>query len=211
MNVGPERFDAWTQYYRGLIRSGEIGRGSFTAVFRDALRAELEVQPGHHLPPRIHDLIEANEGLKFIAALRSALAVAALEQVRPDLVIFDEFQRFRDLLDEGSDASDDPELVGSDDGSNQLMPDEAASRVLRAIRGDSIRHRPALLLLSATPYLPYRGREEGGDDADPAKDFFTIVKFLFGGGAQGREAAALAPNFVWLHRRGTSKRLSAFE
>ena len=72
--------------------------GQFIGAFRNALRTELGVQPGQHLPSRIGELIENDEGLKFIAALRSALAVAALEEVRPDLVIFDEFQRFRDLL-----------------------------------------------------------------------------------------------------------------
>ena len=74
------------------------------ARFRDALRAELAIQPGQKLPSRIRELIENDEGPKFIASLRSALAVAALEEVRPDLVIFDEFQRFRDLLGETPDG-----------------------------------------------------------------------------------------------------------
>lgn len=182
--VKRERFNAWVGAYRSLIRRGNIERG-FLTRFRDALRAELAIQPGQKLPSRIRELIENGEGLKFIAALRSALAIAALEEVRPDLVIFDEFQRFRDLLGETPDSS---ENAGLDEDPLDL-PDVAASRVLRAIRGDNIHHRPALLLLSATPYVPYRGRDEVGIDADPARDFFDLVQFLFGGGTVGREAA----------------------
>jgi hypothetical protein len=191
LNVKPERFTVWVQYYRGLIRRGEIATGGFRTIFRDALRTEMGVEPGQQLPSRIRELIEQGEGLTFVAKLRSALAVAALEQVRPDLVIFDEFQRFRDLVDEAPDTNDAVEMVGSDADPTSAL-DEAAPRVLRAIRGDGTHHRPALLLLSATPYLPYRGREEVGVYTDPAKDFFTIVEFLFGGGFLGQEATSRA-------------------
>lgn len=58
------------------------------------------------------------EPTKLAALLRSALASAALSAVRPDLVILDEFQRFRDLLDPDAEEAD-----------------EAAARVLEAIEG----------------------------------------------------------------------------
>jgi hypothetical protein len=195
MNVGSDRFNKWVKYYRGRIRRGEMVDRPFITAFRNSLRIELGVQPGEHLPSRIRELIENDEGPKFVAGLRSALAIAALEEVRPDLVIFDEFQRFRDLLGEIPGGLEDRATIERDEG-QQDSPDEAASRVLAAIRGDNIHHRPGLLLLSATPYVPYRGRDEVGIDADPAKDFFDLVEFLFGGGTNGREAAVQARNLL---------------
>ena len=183
MNVGPQRFDGWVRFYRDAIRSGEIVLGEFRSTFRHALRTELDLEPGQHLPSRVRASMEKGERLEFVAAVRSALAVAALEQVRPDLVVFDEFQRFRDLLEESPDAEND--AVTEVD--QPEVRDVAASRVLRAIRGDGVHHHPALLLLSATPYTPYRGRHEDGTYADAAGDFFDLVEFLFGGVKKGRE------------------------
>ena len=188
VNVGRQRFDRWLRHYRTAIRNGKIADRTFRRAFRHALRVELGVEHGQHLPPRIQALVNSDDRLELVAAVRSALAVAALEQVRPDLVIFDEFQRFRDLLEECPDAQQ--EAQGETDA--PVNRDAAASRVLRAIRGDGIDHRPALLLLSATPYTPYRGRREGAVYASAAADFFVLVKFLYGGGRKGRKASKRA-------------------
>ena len=188
VNAGPQRFKRWVRHYRNAIRNREIADRSFRSAFRNALRIELRLKPGQHLPPRIRSLVNPHDRLRLVAAVRSALAIAALEQVRPDLVIFDEFQRFRDLLEEPPDAQD--EAQGEADAPDNK--DIAASRVLRAIRGDGIDHRPALLLLSATPYTPYRGRHEGAVYASAAADFFVLVKFLYGGGRKGRKASKRA-------------------
>ena len=188
MNVGPQRFDSWVRYYRKAIRSRDMATGGFRSAFRHALRTELGLESGQHLPSRIRAFVDQGERLEFVAAVRSALAIAALEQVRPDLVIFDEFQRFRDLLEEAPGAKDDATIEPDPSG----IRDAAASRVLHAIRGDGVHHQPALLLLSATPYTPYRGRHEGGTYADAAADFFVLVEFLFGGGRKGQDASQSA-------------------
>lgn len=185
VNVGRQPFDRWVRHYRNAIRNGKIADRTFRRAFNRALRVELDVARGQHLPPRIQALVNSDDRLELVAAVRSALAVAALEQVRPDLVIFDEFQRFRDLLDEPCGAEDE----ASAQGEPSPTRDGAASRVLRAIRGDGIEHKPSLLLLSATPYAPYRGRYEGAAYASAAADFFVLVKFLYGGGRRGREVA----------------------
>lgn len=184
-NVTPHRFDSWVRYYRQAIRRGEMAKGGFQAAFRYALRTELGLDPGQHLPARIRSFLESGEHLELVAAVRSALALASLEQVKPDLVIFDEFQQFRDLVDEPSEE----EVEAITDEGQSGINDNAASRVLRAIRGDGIDHQPALLLLSATPYTPYRGRHDDSTYADAAADFFVLVEFLFGGGRKGRKAA----------------------
>ena len=188
VNVGPQRFRRWVRHYRNAITNREIADRSFRSAFRNALRIELGLEPGQHLPPRIRALLNPRDRLQLVAAVRSALAIAALEQVRPDLVIFDEFQRFRDLLEEPPDEQH--EAQGETDAPDNR--DAAASRVLRAIRGDGIDHRPALLLLSATPYAPYRGRREGAAYASAAADFFVLVEFLYGGGQRGHKASQRA-------------------
>ncbi len=179
MNVKPKRFRFLVKHYKTRISDGEIcGRG-FLSTFRRAIRIELGLRPGQHLPNRIRALVRSN-ARDLVATVRSALAVAALDGVRPDLVIFDEFQRFRDLLKESTDAEEGINTSESIDGTE--------SRVLHAIRGDAIEHKPALLLLSATPYSPYTRKRVGDTYADAAADFFNLVGFLFGGGKAGRKA-----------------------
>jgi hypothetical protein len=95
----------------------------------------------------------ANE---LIAALRSELARASVETLKPDLVILDEFQRFRNLLSKDSDAG---ELA------HNLFEYGAAK----------------VLLLSATPYKPFSYAEEGEDDH--YSGFMQTLEFLAGGGA----------------------------
>lgn len=92
---------------------------------------------------------------KVVGELRRMLARAAVQALEPDLVILDEFQRFRDLLDKetGGEAA---ELA--DDLFNQ--PD---ARVL---------------LLSATPYKPFTHDEETRPDAGHYADFMDTLLFL---------------------------------
>lgn len=86
-----------------------------------------------------------------IGQLRTALAAASIHALEPDLVILDEFQRFRQLLNPSSAAG---ELAG------QLFAYEAAK----------------VLLLSATPYRPFTLAAE--QDEDHAKDLFRTLDFL---------------------------------
>ena len=53
VNVGPQRFRRWVRHYRNAIRNREIADRSFRSAFRNALRIELGLEPGQHLPPRI--------------------------------------------------------------------------------------------------------------------------------------------------------------
>ena len=91
----------------------------------------------------------------LIADLRAELARASVETLEPDLVILDEFQRFRHLLDidGGSEAA---ELA------HQLF-DYGEARVL---------------LLSATPYKPFTLAEESREGEDHFIDFVRTLEFL---------------------------------
>lgn len=100
-----------------------------------------------------------------IADLRRALAKAGASRLKPDLLILDEFQRFRDLLD--PDSGDAGELA------HVLFDDEQTK----------------VLLLSATPYKPFTHADDDGEDH--YSDFIATIRFL----SDGREetvAQALA-------------------
>ncbi|MBW9208629.1 hypothetical protein KV100_03105 [Mumia sp. zg.B21] len=92
---------------------------------------------------------------RLVGELRRALARAAVKRLEPDLVILDEFQRFKDLMaDEGEGAELARELFD---------------------HGDA-----RLLLLSATPFKMYTLPEEPEGD-DHYCDFVDTVRFLAGG------------------------------
>ena len=89
--------------------------------------------------------------VEVVREMRAALARASVETLEPDLVILDEFQRFRHLLDPDTPAG---ELA------HHLFEFEAAK----------------VLLLSATPYKPFTYAEETGEDH--ASDLFNTLGFL---------------------------------
>lgn len=91
---------------------------------------------------------------RITSALRSALAKASVESLEPDLVILDEFQRFRHLIDP---ASDNP-------------ASELAHHLF------NYRHAK-VLLLSATPYKPYT-TVAGDNEDNHYQDFMTTLSFL---------------------------------
>ncbi len=92
---------------------------------------------------------------RIVGSLRRMLARAAVHALEPDLVILDEFQRFRDLLDvkTGGEAA---ELA------NALFTQSDAR----------------VLLLSATPYKPFTYAEEAAEGGGHYKDFLKTLGFL---------------------------------
>lgn len=93
----------------------------------------------------------------FIAKMRRILADACLDALEPDLVILDEFQRFRHLLDTDTESG---ELA------RQLFEYEDEHTTVRT------------MLLSATPYKMYTLSGEADDDH--YRDFLRTVRFLEG-------------------------------
>lgn len=95
---------------------------------------------------------EPSEGRRFIGRLRRILAEVCIEQLTPDLIILDEFQRFTNLV----------HGVGSDGALAQLLLNSPSARVL---------------LLSATPYKMLTTAE---DDESHFEQFLSTVGFLLG-------------------------------
>ena len=92
----------------------------------------------------------------LIGELRALLAAVCLEALEPDLIILDEFQRFKHLLSGESDAGRlARELFNYADDVSQVR----------------------MLLLSATPYKMYTLRHERDED-DHHADFLCTVEFL---------------------------------
>ncbi len=112
---------------------------------------------------------EATERSRVVGELRSTLATTCLQALEPDLIILDEFQRFKHLLTgEGEAGELARELFEYSDAESQVR----------------------VLLLSATPYKMYTLAEESADD-DHYEDFLATLRFLRGGEA-GRAKALLA-------------------
>jgi hypothetical protein len=91
---------------------------------------------------------------RLVGTLRQLVARAAVEHLEPDLVILDEFQRFKDLLDADHDGADLAHAVFD-------HPDAK------------------VLLLSATPYKMYTLPDEPEGD-DHYRDFTRTIQFLGG-------------------------------
>src|SRR3546814_7174123 len=95
----------------------------------------------------------------FVGRLRRALALATLRHQTPDLVILDEFQRYRQILDE---KDQDP--------------------LLKALLGsDGAATGPAVLLLSATPYrlLSTRWDERSEEHTSELQSLMRISYAVF--------------------------------
>lgn len=155
-----DRFQVGIANMRIALGSGPdpVIQGAFTAeiqasdlqeqfeLIREQLRG-LDV-----LPPELRRAVN-----HLTARLRGALAAASVESLEPDLVILDEFQRFRHLIDpkSGSAASELAHHLFN-------YPDAK------------------VLLLSATPYKPYT-TVAGDSEDDHYRDFMTTLEFLTGG------------------------------
>ncbi len=135
--------------YRGALRR-EFAADGASAGSEPLARRLVELAREH---PR-----------RFIGRLRRALCLACLIHQPPDIVIMDEFQRYRDLI--GGETSDDPLM-------SQLL------------KGDG-RKPPALLLLSATPYKLFASRWEESRGVQAHNEFFDLVDFLAGAQVRAR-------------------------
>lgn len=94
-----------------------------------------------------------SERKRWLGDIRRLLAETCIEALEPDLIILDEFQRFKHLLEEDNEAGDlARQLFGSESG--------LGARVL---------------LLSATPYRTLTLSQE---DADHHAEFIRLLKFL---------------------------------
>ncbi len=143
---------------------------------RPGLREELTdacrrfARPRTRIPPEDRAL-----QYSVIGQLRDALARVCVHALEPDLVILDEFQRFRDLLDGQSQAA------------------ELARSLMHYTTPEG--HGVRVLLLSATPYKPLTF---SSDEEDHYRDFLRTLGFLFHDPAK----VARVEELLRIYRRG---------
>jgi hypothetical protein len=131
------------------------------ARFRAALKREFGSRLDEALPAQA----QAAKSTAFISRLRRCVSLAALQALPPDVVVLDEFQKFKELI-------------------AAHQQDDLLTRLFSGAGG----RRPAVLLLSATPYRTYATHWE--EDHDIAHvQLFELLEFL-GGDENGRKVRA---------------------
>ncbi|ACZ31352.1 helicase domain protein [Xylanimonas cellulosilytica DSM 15894] len=162
---GIERFRAGVDEL--TERLGVVDR-SIVVAFEELIGARTAERDGASMVGRMTALVaERRSGqhvhweriASLVGQLRQALAKASLTALEPDLVILDEFQKFRQLL-AAPETSEAAELA-------HAMFEYEGARVL---------------LLSATPYSPFTRADDAEDNH--YKDFLETVRFLAGWDAE---------------------------
>ncbi|WP_103763126.1 DEAD/DEAH box helicase [Roseovarius confluentis] len=158
---------------RPLFTEGRSDLNGFTAIgIERAMRDVFDCQSGS-IEKAVLGWLEREDTdlLEFVGRFRSVLALAALRlrTVKPDLVILDEFHRYADLVVPKAETSN----VG-------LKQERARIHWLlkeALLGGDD---RPAVLLLSATPYKLRRLDGKEIHEVDNYRSLIDLVGFLAG-------------------------------
>lgn len=166
--------DGWNYAVRDLTLDGVDQR--IIDRFRRDVEADAglfeELEAVCDLFPRRRDSYPYELGHRrnaLVGRLRAKLSHACIDALKPDLIIMDEFQRFRDLLHGETPAADlARELFDYTDGNG---------------------HAARTLLLSATPYRMLTLSGDEPDDGEHYRDFLETVSFLYGR-ANGPQIAA---------------------
>jgi hypothetical protein len=164
---GDVRYDRWRSHLAWFEQNQSIDQ-ELAAKFIESLRQHPELR--HHfnqiakeIGPRRRNIdweIRSSRN-SLLGSLRQLLAKSSLSSLEPDLIILDEFQRFKYLLQDDNELS----LLAKElfDYKNSLG-------------------KPAkVLLLSATPYKMYTMQ---GEEEDHYQDFIDTTKFLLNGQAE---------------------------
>ena len=172
--VGPENFRHYVRNFSAKVEPS----------LRRAFSHELRKHPDFE--NRFRDLCvcfnrhdrrnsqeERQERSRLIGELRSLLAATCLEALEPDLIILDEFQRFRHLIDGESEAA-------------------RLARKLFSYADETAQAR--VLLLSATPYKMYTLADDSGEE-DHYEDFYKTLGFLLDDGARLEEQKQLVEEY----------------
>ncbi len=153
----------WTSYYvpyyEQKVCECEAACGNYIENIKNELLQKLTPEFINEIRSNClsHEHNRKFESRPLINDLRRIFAQISLDKLEPDLVVMDEFQRFRDLI---SPADDEQGML-----SKQFLNDTGTK----------------VLLLSATPYKPYSTLEEisADDSCEHYKEFMGVMNFLF--------------------------------
>lgn len=113
----------------------------------------------------------------LVRELKESLSEVCVDYIDADIYILDEFQRFKELIDQESDS-------------------DAAEIARRIFAKD----RARILLLSATPFKAYTGDSPWESGEEHYKEFHTILRFLLDGDQEALKGYET-------HRQGLFKQL----
>ena len=131
-------------FSKALEQAGDL-RGEFDSL------CDLFAWDRKHIPS-----VDTQRRSRFVGRVRAVLAQTCVNALNPDLVILDEFQRFKHLM----------------------RDDDDASLLARTMFNYADEHGEAkVLLLSATPYKMLTLASQG-DDEDHYRDFLDTLRFL---------------------------------
>lgn len=124
---------------------------------------------------------------RIIYKLRQIFAGISLDYLDPDLVIMDEFQRFRELINSNEDT-------------------ETGLLASRFLKGNGTK----TLLLSATPYKLYQTLDEMNENGadEHYSEFLEVMNFLFGDEERKRRFKEVWSNFSVALREVSNENLS---
>ena len=156
------------RWYRPRVK---VSRDEFASRLEqiDDERLRSDKQPVRALFDRVVDGLTRGGSFRgdlwamrqqLIAEVRRVMAIVGLDALRPDLVVLDEFQRFKDLL--------------------KPRAGDLATELAQALfdyRDPKSGQRTRTLLLSATPYRMYTTADD--TDSDHYRDFLDTCRFLF--------------------------------
>lgn len=158
--ASPERWMKSTEW--PSVHSEFLYRTSTS--FQDALRRILREPPNDTLIRSISEAVSSYADAdssarairnRLVGSFRGVVQRVALRSLQPDLVVLDEVQRFKDVIDEAKDT--------------------------KRVASELFRQKVPVLILSATPYrfltLEHEVRELGSAHHE---DFFRTLDFLFG-------------------------------
>ena len=180
-HVGPERETGLKNLLQGTIKKSKNWRRmidenqqlrldksikkDFSREFRSSTLPALVNETidrwfRRYRPPKNLPELARSKRKDLIVGLRRMLAECCLKALEPDLVIMDEFQRFKTLLDaqEGGPAAELAQALVKYE-----TPEGAPVRTL---------------LLSATPYKLYTMDAEKGGEDNHYEDFLATTRFL---------------------------------
>lgn len=155
----------WIEEYENQVINCDANGSNYLEEMKAALKDILVREENSDIIPSILKILEekhpsyiCKESKILINRLRRIFAEISLAKMDPDLVIMDEFQRFRNLIDEPDDNSETNMLVKKFFGNPNTK----------------------ILLLSATPYKPYSTLEELNENNvdEQYQDFLSLMKFL---------------------------------
>lgn len=135
----------------------------------------------HDIPAGVRD-----ERKKLMRDLRAAMATTGAQLLKPDLIVLDEFQRFRDVLHStnGKDDAISPADAYAAEIAQQLFSNTHSD-------AESTERPTRVLLLSATPYAMHTTAADSAERGDDHyRDLLQTYEFL-AKGIPGGEAPAL--------------------